>query len=142
MNIRNPSLSRFFLILTWAISCCLAQIASAQTPPAIRWVCSTPDAPWQELPATVQPQTPVTESNALRLDPATAYQTIDGFGGCFNELGWQALQTLDDAGQEANLLRISEIIPVLDERPIAVEQNERLLRLSFHAVPGPGRARP
>lgn len=30
-------------------------------------------------------------------------QIIDGFGGCFNELGWDALKVLDDEDQEAVL---------------------------------------
>jgi glucosylceramidase len=28
------------------------------------------------------------------VDPKQVFQTMDGFGGCFNELGWTALQTL------------------------------------------------
>lgn len=39
----------------------------------------------------------------LRLNPTTVYQPIDGFGGCFNELGWQAMQTLDAAGRAVAL---------------------------------------
>ena len=30
----------------------------------------------------------------INVDPSQTFQTMDGFGGCFNELGWTALQTL------------------------------------------------
>ncbi len=97
------SRTSLFTFLTGVIAFCLVQHATVQAQPAIRWVCSTPSAPWQELPATIQSQTQVTESNVLQLDPATVYQPIDGFGGCFNELGWQALQTLDKEQQAVAL---------------------------------------
>jgi glucosylceramidase len=91
------------IFLICAAPFCLAQIAGAQdrtgVEPSIRWVSSTQAAPWQELPATVLPQAPGAASNLVRLDPAAVYQPVDGFGGCFNELGWQALQALDDAGR-------------------------------------------
>jgi glucosylceramidase len=42
--------------------------------------------------------------NQVRLDPSVRYQSIDGFGGCFNELGWTALQALDP-GQRSVALK-------------------------------------
>jgi glucosylceramidase len=71
--------------------------------PSIRWVCSTQAGPWREMPAAFHSQTSDTESNVVRLDPATVYQTLDGFGGCFNELGWDALQALDRQQQAVAL---------------------------------------
>lgn len=35
--------------------------------------------------------------------PEVKEQTIDGFGACFNELGWTALSVLDEQGQETIL---------------------------------------
>jgi glucosylceramidase len=35
-------------------------------------------------------------------------QTIEGFGGCFNELGWQALQTLNASDRESILKELFE----------------------------------
>jgi glucosylceramidase len=93
--------------LTCAASFCSAQnsIAGAQPAgaPSLLWVSSTQAQPWLELPAAVLPQAQATQSTVLRLDPATAFQTVDGFGGCFNELGWDALQALDSAQQETAL---------------------------------------
>jgi glucosylceramidase len=79
---------------------------SAATPapsPSLQWICSTETARWQPLPATVLPLPSAPAPAALQLDPQTTYQTIDGFGGCFNELGWTALQALDPAGQATAL---------------------------------------
>jgi glucosylceramidase len=39
----------------------------------------------------------------VKLDPKTTFQTIDGFGGCFNEIGWEALLTLPADKREATL---------------------------------------
>lgn len=79
----------------------------AQTPtiavPSIRWICSTPTEPWQERPATILSANPAAETNGVTLNPKTLYQPIDGFGGCFNELGWDALQALDHAQQATAL---------------------------------------
>ncbi len=40
------------------------------------------------------------------MDERTKYQTIDGFGGCFNDLGWQALEILEPSIREATLKQI------------------------------------
>ena len=42
-------------------------------------------------------------ADAIVLDPQKKFQTIDGFGGCFNELGWEALTSLPDDRREAAL---------------------------------------
>ena len=39
----------------------------------------------------------------LTLDAATSYQVMDGFGACFNELGWEALISLPAEKREAAL---------------------------------------
>jgi glucosylceramidase len=39
--------------------------------------------------------------HVIEVDAAKTFQTMTGFGGCFNELGWTALQTLpNDAAQD------------------------------------------
>ncbi|OPZ81195.1 MAG: Glucuronoxylanase XynC precursor [bacterium ADurb.Bin429] len=59
--------------------------------PRTRWISTTPTAQWREQ--TVDVSAPV-EGAALALD-GTRHQTWDGWGGCFNELGWIALSGLD-----------------------------------------------
>ncbi len=69
----------------------------------IEWVSSTNDQRWNtEKNLALKPAS----ENApfdLILTSDTA-QTIDGFGGCFNELGWDALQTLS-AGTRDSILK-------------------------------------
>jgi hypothetical protein len=79
MTIRDFCLLRpaFFIFLMWIIFFYSAQNTIVQAQPAIHWVASTQAETWQELPATIQSQTQVTESNVVRLDPATTYQTTD-----------------------------------------------------------------
>lgn len=82
------------------VGLCLAQ-ANADTSSAsgIRWVCSTEKSRWQELAVTNAAA--ATDTNVIKLDAATTFQTIDGFGGCFNELGWEALQAIPADRREA-----------------------------------------
>jgi glucosylceramidase len=78
--------------------------ASAAAEPAVRWICSTQAEPWKELPVAVaQASGQPAGVGALKIDPGTEYQVIDGFGGCFNDLGWQALLALDEPAREAAL---------------------------------------
>ena len=84
-----------------------AQVSSAPQN-SIRWISSTESAPWHPMP--VEPAPPAVPSSAqtsvasvIQLDASTTFQTIDGFGSCFNDLGWQALQALDPPAREEAL---------------------------------------
>jgi glucosylceramidase len=70
-------------------------VCSAQSEPSLHWVCSTASDSWKEWTVSVSRGTG-DGPNLVKLEPQTVYQSVDGFGGCFNELGWQALQSLDD----------------------------------------------
>jgi len=67
----------------------------------VRWICSTEKSRWREL-ATTNTATPGT-ADPIQFDPKTTFQTMDGFGGCFNELGWEALVALPAGQREAAL---------------------------------------
>ncbi|MFT3789435.1 MAG: glycoside hydrolase family 30 beta sandwich domain-containing protein [Tepidisphaeraceae bacterium] len=70
---------------------------------SVRWVCSTETSPWQTMPVpTLKPNTDDT-TPTIRVTASKTYQTIDGFGGCFNELSWDALSTLPDAERDGVL---------------------------------------
>ena len=58
----------------------------------IDWKCSTPEAPWQDLPTPDFQESPAD----LRLHPGQIFQQIQGWGGCFNEIGWRALGFLSE----------------------------------------------
>lgn len=60
------------------------------------WISSTPQ---ERLQVQHIDSAQVTSSQDLQLD-GNSYQSIRGFGGCFNELGWLALQTVSE--QERN----------------------------------------
>ena len=60
----------------------------------MKWIMTTPDAPWQTGTITENPSC----SDRLTLT-GKEEQTFEGFGGCFNELGWIALQTLEPEKQ-------------------------------------------
>jgi glucosylceramidase len=59
--------------------------------PSVRWIATTPSQPWVEQPVSAA----APAGAALRLS-GTTDQTWEGFGGCFNELGWIALSGLDE----------------------------------------------
>jgi glucosylceramidase len=85
------------------LACLSIAQASAETSsaPSIRWLCSTEKSRWQELAVTNAAA--ATDTNMIKLDASTKFQTIDGFGGCFNELGWEALVALPAEKREAAL---------------------------------------
>jgi len=68
---------------------------------SVTWICSTRENPWQEMPtyrlASISPN----EVPQVRVSPGTTYQVMDGFGGCFNEVGWAALLKASDSDREA-----------------------------------------
>jgi glucosylceramidase len=68
-----------------AVASC-AGLARAQ---AVHWVASTETSRWQERGVATEPA----GEPDLELLPSRG-QRVEGFGGCFNEIGWQALSWL------------------------------------------------
>lgn len=64
-----------------------------------RWISTTPTAQWQEKTAEV---TAPTEAPLLKVTD-TRHQTWEGWGGCFNELGWTALAGLNEDARRRTL---------------------------------------
>jgi len=93
--------SLFILSVVSVLSSEPATLASA--PSSIRWICSTETERWRER--TVEPVAPGASATDQRvvLDPSQTFQVIDGFGGCFSELGWEALTSLPADRREAAL---------------------------------------
>ena len=86
----------------------IAPLVHAQLAPidseAIRWISSTQSQPWREMPVeAVSPPIEASESISIKLDEQTTFQRIDGFGGCFNDLGWEALRSLAPPARERAL---------------------------------------
>jgi glucosylceramidase len=72
--------------------------AAAQTPtPAATWIATTETAPWQPKP--LRPAGWLWDTLDTWVDLESANSTapaIEGFGACFNELGWISLQALPE----------------------------------------------
>ncbi len=73
--------SKISLIASLLLTCSSFAQTNAE-PASIRWICSTEKSRWQEM-ATTNAATLQT-ADSIKLDPKATFQTIDGFGGCFN----------------------------------------------------------
>jgi glucosylceramidase len=71
----------------------------AQNYQAIHWISSSPDSLWQIKTVTMTGSDGY-QASSIRVFPDSTLQKIDGFGGCFNELGWEALNGLSSAERE------------------------------------------
>jgi glucosylceramidase len=80
-----------FLIASAITSCGKKTVAE--------WVATTPDAQWQTQ-NTSEIKKVKTASADVEILTGNTLQTIDGFGACFNELGWTSLALLTDAERE------------------------------------------
>ena len=56
----------------------------------VEWISTTNNQPWVNETQVNS----IAGDGIIEIYPDSARQSIDGFGGCFNELGWDALQTL------------------------------------------------
>ncbi len=77
---------------------CIFMLAVAGDP-LVRWICSDGSAPWQES-FLKRESFDQSIPKVLVVDTKVSYQTIDGFGGCFNERGWGALSYLPESDCE------------------------------------------
>lgn len=76
-------------------------LLSCQGRPQLEWVASTETACWQ----TEEPL-PVAEASVeplVSIKTTDVQQQIEGFGACFNELGWMSLNKLEPADRESVL---------------------------------------
>ena len=83
-----------------AIAGLLIMALGCSTGEKVEWVSTTNERPW----VLNDEATIVNGHNAesvILIDTDSVKQTIDGFGGCFNELGWDALQTLTEENRIA-----------------------------------------
>jgi glucosylceramidase len=89
------------IILNLAMSLAFV-LPSARAAPAasVTWISSTDKQPWQTMPAPALAPASPDAAALVRAVPDRAYQTIDGFGGCFNELSWQALSKASPTDRE------------------------------------------
>jgi len=89
MHAMKRSLLLFYVIL-------ITLSLNSQTP--VEWISTTQTSAWENLKSLVSE--PVSAKPDLELLTDKPLQTIQGFGACFNELGWTALNSLSDADRE------------------------------------------
>jgi len=77
---------------------------TSQAAPGAQWISSTDSARWVTNAPLTPAKAPAGEgATVLVIDPSATAQKIKGWGGCFNEIGWKALQSLPEAEREAVL---------------------------------------
>lgn len=72
---------------------------SCGSEPKLEWVSTTESTPWEARENVAAEQEAVLPDVMIHFDDPQ--QTIDGFGACFNELGWTSLSVLDVKDREA-----------------------------------------
>jgi glucosylceramidase len=91
-----------YLQLCWLLPLAVGCQTARATTSVLHWKCSTPAAPWVDEPvvdestAAAQP-----DAEVVSVNPDQHFQTIDGWGGCFNERGWRAMQVLSNQDRTA-----------------------------------------
>jgi glucosylceramidase len=79
----------------------LLLLVSVKIEAQVEWTSTTNYKPW------LKKQIKLIKLSSSKTDaaiyPEAKEQTINGFGACFNELGWTALSVLDELGREAIL---------------------------------------
>ena len=78
----------------WVLFLALLAAFSCQHAAKVEWVSTTFENPWQVMEA-VEADAPAEASVVVDLQAVN--QAVEGFGSCFNELGWTSLSELSEA---------------------------------------------
>ncbi len=97
-------LSLFLLFPTVLAASLLTGCSGAETGTPVReWILSTNASFWTDRTADLGTRPVGEAASAITIDLSRTLQTIDGFGGCFNELGWDALQKVSPRERQSIL---------------------------------------
>lgn len=75
-------------------------LSSCSFIPRAEWVTTTESSPWMEQPVLASASADTIPEVDVTVLTDNRQQKIDGFGACFNELGWLSLSKLDPAVRE------------------------------------------
>lgn len=75
-------------------------LSSCSFIPRAEWVTTTETSPWMEQPVLASASADTIPEVDVAVLTDNRQQKIDGFGACFNELGWLSLSKLDPAVRE------------------------------------------
>lgn len=81
-----------------AISIFTLTLSGCQKPASIEWITTTASAPWTKNEVTIREAPGMAD---VQVFPDKELQTIEGFGSCFNELGWTSLNVLKEDDRES-----------------------------------------
>jgi glucosylceramidase len=79
---------------------CFLMICPATFAQNVRWISSTEQKQWVSTNPVELKNANTIASYDAEIYPIQKRQTLEGWGGCFNELGWDALQSLDTKDRE------------------------------------------
>ena len=93
---------------TLIILCFAALLSSCGDKPAtqVQWVSTAEQAAWAENNDLTAVK--ADDSATVTVDIGNTAQAMDGFGSCFNELGWTSLSQLSEADREAVMSELFE----------------------------------
>lgn len=91
------------------IAASLFLLLSCSTGQKVEWVSTTNELPWVSLPGA-ELTSGHSDPSAIVIHTDSALQTIDGFGGCFNELGWDAIQSLTQENRQIVLKNLFDSV--------------------------------
>ena len=78
---------------------CLLCVMNEQNPQTAQYITSSAARPWQQSDAVRVSALRSGDSYDIEIHLDDPEQVIDGFGGSFNELGWEAMTVLDDSAR-------------------------------------------
>lgn len=87
------------LRLFLGIAVLMLSLGIAQAAPTVKWRCTTDAQRWVDKGA-LSASTKTDAPSVIQIDPSMLYQKIEGWGGCFNELGWDALSAASEADRD------------------------------------------
>lgn len=90
-------------VVVFAVLCFSAFAGVAQE---VHWVSSTDQRRWESCSNLALALRPLEGKADIEIFPRKKLQHIDGFGGCFNELGWEALLSLSPEERKKVLERL------------------------------------
>ena len=67
----------------------------------VEWISTTEKKPWVNEKNLILLTTPGKVESVLEIYPDETLQSMTGFGGCFNEFGYEALKNISEDKQES-----------------------------------------
>ncbi|MDR0995011.1 MAG: beta-glycosidase [Tannerella sp.] len=98
---RRTSLVRRLRASALAGAALLLAACTEKAPLTAEWVSTTEEAPWQAQAPVKATKGQVESDLKIIVDTTATEQSVEGFGSCFNELGWLSLMLLEDSDRQA-----------------------------------------